>query len=375
MRLPREDVESRAVAVVRAVLVVAIGAAALIDDRPGLYSTTFIVGFAVAAVYAALALAVGRLAPGWLYAAADLVLLALLAHASGGAASEVRFAFFALPVLAALLLRPYPTALASVAVVAVYSTLALTHPAGGERLLVAVELVYLVWTGVAAVLLSTVLTRRADTIAELARARGVLALEVLEAGERERRRLADWLHDGAVQDLLVVSQDLAEAERGDLDAIARARAIVRDTVPELRSVLVDLHPGLLTTTGLTDAMHALAEAQARRGGFRVTVRVDAGADSRHDQLLLSLARELLLNVIKHAHASAAEVSVTSAAGAITLEVADDGRGMDVGARSAALAAGHIGLASATERVEAAGGTLELTSAPGQGTRVRVTLPA
>jgi two-component system NarL family sensor kinase len=186
--------------------------------------------------------------------------------------------------------------------------------------------------------------------------------------------LANWLHDGPVQNLLVVGQDLAEAERGDQAALERARGIVRDTIPQLRNVLTDLHPGLLTSTGLAPALEALATAQAQHASFTVDVSADEGAEGTHDQLLLSLARELLINVGKHAQAKEVRISVSRRPDEILLEVSDDGRGFDLARRAEAVADGHIGLASSTERVESLGGRLEITSAPGRGTRVHVAIP-
>jgi two-component system NarL family sensor kinase len=371
--------EARTVSVIRLALVVAIAVGALVDRRPAHYDPLFYVVLGVAAVLAALALAYpsGRGQSSYLFAGVHLVILTTLAYSSGGAASEIRFAFFAIPVLTAMLLTPRATLMISIAMVLIYLSLALTQESdvvGRESDVYYVELVYLVWACVAALLLSGLLTRRAGRIAALVRARGRLMVDVLAAEDRERTRLADWLHDGAVQNLLVAGQDLAEAERGDRSALQRARGIVRDTIPQLRSVLVDLHPGLLTSAGLRPALEALAAAQARHGSYAVDVAVDDAAPGDHDQLLLSLARELLINVGKHAGAQRVRVSVRRQRNETVLEVSDDGVGFDPARRAQALAAGHIGLASSVERVEASGGRVDIVSAPGQGTRVLVTLP-
>ena len=255
-----------------------------------------------------------RRRPSYAYALLDLALLATLAHTSGGAFSEVRFAFFAIPVLAAMLFGPGATAVTSAAVVTTYLTLALTHPSSDvaqDQQLVFVEVIYLGWTAVAAVLLSGVLTRRAETIANLARTRGRLMVEVLDAEDRERARLANWLHDGAVQNLIVVGQDLGDAERGDLKALPRAREVVGSTVSQLRNVLVELHPGVVAQGGLAPALQIMAEAQARRAAFQVDVTVETAAEDTHDELLLSVAQELLLNVVKHAEANHVQLFVPS----------------------------------------------------------------
>jgi two-component system, NarL family, sensor kinase len=369
----------RTVGIIRASLVAAIGIGALIDDRPAQYQTTFYVVLIAAAAAAAAALAFPTRGRRSLYVSAglDLIVLATLAHSSGGAASEVRFAFFAIPVLAAMLLRPRATLIMSIAVVTTYVTLAVTQPRDvvtQDQKLSYVELVYLAWAALAAVLLSRVMTRRAETIAELARARGRLMVDVLDAEDRERKRLANWLHDGPVQDLLVAGQDLGEAEGGDPSALQRARRILRDTIPHLRNVLIDLHPGLLTSAGLAPALLALATAQARHASFGIDVSVGEAAEGLHDQLLLSLARELLTNVDKHAQAKEVRISVRRQADEILLEVSDDGRGFDLARRAEAVTDGHIGLASSAERVESLGGRLDIQSSPGQGTRVLVAIP-
>jgi len=360
------------------VLVVAIGVGALADDRGRLYGETFVAVLALAVVYAVVALALalaGRAAPPAVFGVLDVGLLVILAHASGGAVSQVRFAFFAVPFLAAMLFAPAATALTSAAVVAGYVTLALTLPSGDvDRQLVFVETIYLSWAGIAAVLLSALLTRRARAINELADVRGRLVAELLDAEDRERRRLADWLHDGAVQNLIVVGQDLHDVERGDRRALARAREVVAATIGELRRGLVALHPGVAAGSGLARALEVMAQSVAH-GAAHADVAVDAGAEGPHDQLLLSVARELLTNVTKHAGAHTVRVRVRREPRAVVLEVADDGRGFDPARRAGAVAGGHIGLASVAQRVESEGGRFEVDSRPGAGTRVRVEIPA
>src|SRR4051812_9346413 len=159
---------------------------------------------------------------------------------------------------------------------------------------------------------------------------------------RSRRQLAAWLHDGPVQNLLYAQQELAEAERGDPEALRRAREILLATVRELRG---ELHPGL-------EELPALAATLALRGGFAVEVEVDPCAAGANDGLVLSLARELLTNVVRHAEATHATVRVRRRGRAVVLEVRDDGRGF-------AGAAGSVGLAAAAQRAR-----LQIASTPG-----------
>jgi two-component system NarL family sensor kinase len=232
--------------------------------------------------------------------------------------------------------------------------------------------------GALATLIATAVERqRADEeIAELAALRGRLVAENLEAEERTRRRISEALHDGALQDLLAARQDLVEALGRDDDSelIAHARSGVERAVRQLREAVSALHPVVLQHGGLAAAMQAAADVVARPGGFETTIAVDDAAAGAHDELVLSIARELLANAAKHADAEHVRITVRRAGDAVVLEVADDGRGIDLAAVNAAPRHGHIGLASLTQRVEAVGGSLSLESDHGRGTTVRATLP-
>jgi two-component system NarL family sensor kinase len=94
-----------------------------------------------------------------------------------------------------------------------------------------------------------------------------------------------------------------------------------------------------------------------------------------DELILSLARELLVNAAKHAGATHVDVAVRRSGDRLVLEVADDGAGIPDGRLDAAVRDGHIGLASSRQRVEAVGGRLVVVTALGTGTRVTAMLPA
>jgi PAS domain S-box-containing protein len=222
--------------------------------------------------------------------------------------------------------------------------------------------------------------RHEAEIADLATLRGRLVAENLEAEERVRRRISEALHDGALQDLLAARQDLVEAGASD-EAAAReemlgyAREGVERAVALLREAVHALHPVVLQHGGLEAAMRAAADQAARQGGFRAEVTVDAAATGLRDELVMSVARELLTNCAKHARAEHVRVTVASENGDVLLAVADDGLGIDAAEVAAAPLHGHIGLASLAQRVEAAGGRLDLDGAPdGRGTTVVARLP-
>jgi two-component system NarL family sensor kinase len=216
--------------------------------------------------------------------------------------------------------------------------------------------------------------RRTKQVEQLAAMRARLVSHTLEVEERERRVLAESLHDGAIQSLLSARQDLEEASDGEERALGRARNAVDESVVQLRDAVRHLHPSVLEAGGLGAAVVALARAQAERGGFVVDVEVDPTGVGAHDKLVFSLIRELVTNAAKHSHASRVTVRVTTANDSVRLEVRDDGVGFDPGDLSASVASGHIGLAAAAERTEGAQGSIAIASATGKGTDIRVELP-
>lgn len=191
--------------------------------------------------------------------------------------------------------------------------------------------------------------------------------------DRVRRDVAEALHDDVVQELLAAHQDLAELA-GGMSSVRRAADGVARSLERLRAVISLLHPAPCDCMCLETALVATAEAVATRCDIRVGTVVEADAASSHDRLILSFARELLSNVGRHAQATAAELRVRRDAGAIVLDVVDDGVGASPAAVDAALLRGHIGLATCAARAEAVGGSLRLTATPGGGTTVRIRLP-
>lgn len=218
-------------------------------------------------------------------------------------------------------------------------------------------------------------------IAEQAAARGRLLAQSMDAEAATRSEISDALAAGALEELLAVADALEPLDPADERArvhAERARAGVQRALHALGDIMLDLDPagGGTRSGGLVAALGAIADKQARHGGFACEVSVDAGAaGGRHDELVVAAARELLTNVAKHAAAREVHLDVRCATDGVILEVADDGRGMDVTRVRAAAAEGHIGLASTRERVLAAGGRLDVDARPGHGTRAVVVLPS
>lgn len=378
-----------AVALLRVVLVPLVVLGETSVDHPGPDSDLFtplvlLVGLWALGLLAAHALAVaGRLPPlhrlARIEPIVDLIALGALTYTSGGPYSEARLAFFALPLVAAFRLRPALTAAWTAAAIAVYVLISLPHPAtrtGADVDAIVVHALFLAWAGAGAVVLSGLLGERDRRLRALADERGRLVAQALTAEDRERQRLAELLHDDAIQNLLVARQELRDHHRRhDEDSYRRADEALALTVDRLRGEIFELHPYVLDHAGLRAALTAHAESAARRAGARAFVEADdAGLTESQQQLVLSLARELLSNAARHSGASTIRLRLASDAEAVVLVVADDGAGFAPERRSQALLQGHIGMATSAERAAAAGGTFDVASAPGAGTTVTVRLP-
>lgn len=363
----------RAWALIRVAAVPVAFAGERLVAHPTLRSAPFRPILVAAAVYAIAVLLVVYLRPAdrppaWLLATADFAFIGALAYTSGGPYSQLRYAFFLLPVGAGMLLRPAATALASAASVALYLVVSLAYPTREAGDFELTQALYLAWMGAAAVLLSAELTRRSRRVESLSAGRGRLVAQALDAEDRERRRLAGVLHDDAIQNLLAIRHELSD---GNLTLV---RTELERTVEQLRDAVFDLHPYVLDHAGLEPALESIAARIGARAGFEWQVDVERGAAGHHDRLLFGLVRELLANAERHARATSVLVRVSRRDRELLLEVIDDGVGLDFDWLRAAPLEGHIGLASATERVEALDGKLEIASAPGRGTLVRARLP-
>jgi signal transduction histidine kinase len=214
-------------------------------------------------------------------------------------------------------------------------------------------------------------------LSEQAAARGRLVAQAMDAEDGTRREISETLHDGPLQDVLALHQRIARLQpRSDAEAAAleRVRTGLGRAIAGLRDVMLELHPVVLDVGGLESALSAIAAQQGLAGGFATEVRIAPDAPGIRDELILSLARELLINAAKHAGAGRVVTSVRRDPGAVVLEVADDGVGMEAGRPAAALGEGHVGLASIRQRVEAVDGRLAIEAGPGEGTRVTIALP-
>ena len=209
----------------------------------------------------------------------------------------------------------------------------------------------------------------AEARQELAASRARL----VAAADEARRRIERDLHDGAQQRLVAAALELSVLDRrlerdptGARTALTRAREHLEGGLGELRDLARGIHPAVLTERGLNAALDALVNLSPVPVDLRVTLpdRLDAPIEAT----VYFLVSEALTNVAKYAQADAVSVDVMPTDGDLVVTIADDGvGGADPGQGS--------GLRGLVDRVQAIGGRLQVTSSPGQGTRLRAHLPA
>ena len=217
---------------------------------------------------------------------------------------------------------------------------------------------------------------RASTEArEPAPSSALLAAEIAEAERRERTRLAEALHDDALQQLLAARQELSEARTGDPVAFERLTALLDSATSAIRRVTHANHEESLAALPLADALQRVCADAGARGRFAAAVRVDPDTGGPHDAVLLAIVRELLANVARHARASAADISVLRRGADVVVRVVDNGRGIDPHRLVEAAGRGHLGHARLRDQAELLGGSVTIGPGDtGDGTAVTVRVP-
>jgi len=208
--------------------------------------------------------------------------------------------------------------------------------------------------------------------------------ELHQVEERERQRLAQALHD-QLQQLLVAAR-LKLTKLGRLlpdhsrQILHQIDDLLNDGITETRSLTARLVPAQLAQASLAASLQWLAKHMEATFGLHVDLVITPNSEpSAEDirQVLFQATREILFNVVKHAHVNAAVVELRrSNDEQIHLVICDAGRGFDPQdlAPSASSAQG-FGLACVCQRLQWIGGSVEINSAPGQGTRVSISAPA
>ncbi|MFW6060624.1 MAG: PAS domain S-box protein, partial [Phycisphaeraceae bacterium] len=209
-----------------------------------------------------------------------------------------------------------------------------------------------------------------------------LTSELAQAEQRERRRLAQVLHDDLQQLLVGVKMQAGLLDQADEAArpryVEQIRELIDEAVQSARSLSHELSPQVLYEKGLAAALHWLAEQKCEKLNLTVHVDADERADPGNEDvrvLLFDAVRELLLNVTKHAGTTEAWVRLhPDACGGIELTVTDEGSGFDPRANGQRTKGAGLGLFGMQERLALFGGELTVESQPNTGTRVTMRVP-
>lgn len=208
-------------------------------------------------------------------------------------------------------------------------------------------------------------------------------MQIVEAQEAERSRLAQEIHDGPAQALAnaIFQVEYIDRVLGTDERLARTelhflRELLRRELSDVRSFISQLRPPLLEARGLDGAIEEAADQFSALAGVAVERRLEAPAErlSEAEQtVVLRVVQEALQNVRKHAGARRVAIRTTATETAWTVEVRDDGRGFDVEA-VAARGRRNFGLQFMRERADLIGARLEIKSRPGAGTIINLTIP-
>jgi signal transduction histidine kinase len=388
VKLQRPAIESTAPVVRFAVIRVGLAIAGI--------ASTIVAGFpydgrlitviaAVAMPWSVFVLVLARRSPSTalspFIAAGDIAILAVIEAVVPEIYGPVRFAaLFAIAVHAQFQGERIGVLLALFAIAVLVPIAVISEdPLEGEHLLAFYEMLFSVVAIAAAVMVGGV--RTAESTGRV-RARE-LTRRTMEAENEIRRRLADTIHDGPVQELASLDLMLAAASRatdrgddeGARQAIDEARAIALRNVRSLRDEIVALGPFAFEERSFQTAVEDCVDTWRRRFGLDVRLDLEPlDLDSELSGVLFQITQEAVANAGRHAAASTVTISLRRAGrSSVELRVADDGKGFGDVNPLAGNQAGHIGLASMRERAAMVGGALEIDSGE-RGTAVLVRAP-
>ncbi len=209
--------------------------------------------------------------------------------------------------------------------------------------------------------------------------------QLVRAEEDERGRIATDLHDDTIQVMVAtlysLDRTLRMLQTGEPEEAAQritaARETLQHAIGRARGLAFELRPPLLQQKGLGAAVRALAAYKAEECGFACRVSATSKRFPAAVELLAyRCVAEALTNAAKHAQAAHVSIRVGYRRGRITAQVADDGRGFRLHRPlPRSRASFHLGLGVLAERARLAGGEVEISTAPGEGTTVDITIPA
>jgi len=206
-----------------------------------------------------------------------------------------------------------------------------------------------------------------------------LTVQLIEAEEQERQRIAQLLHDD-LQQILASARLHLQTACEDLYASAlltNVDQMLAESISKARSLSHELSPSILQHSGLIPALKWLTQKMYRQFGMAVELQAEAEPDIADASLKVFMFRavqELLFNINKHAGVNEAYLSVSASNGELTINVSDHGKGFNPHGINSSDEKNGLGLLSIRERAFAIGGELKVASAPGEGSSFTLTVP-
>ena len=208
-----------------------------------------------------------------------------------------------------------------------------------------------------------------------------LLKRLVRAQEEERSRIASDIHDDSVQVItaLALRLDLLQRQIDDSElraAVTEITETARSSIGRLRRLMFELRPPALDRDGLVGALRQYLETMNAERGIEFTLEADVASEPDPETRVIAyrILQEALTNVVKHADATAVDVTVHATGDGLRARIADDGKGFSTEERLTGDTIGHLGMTAMRERAEIAGGWWTIESAPGSGTAVEFELP-
>lgn len=210
------------------------------------------------------------------------------------------------------------------------------------------------------------------------------ARQLIDSQEQERRRIAAELHDSLGQHLIVIKNRALLGSMKSVDGLKdqfdEISASATQSIEEVKQISYNLRPHHLDRLGLATSIKAMVERISDASEITCTVRIPpelsmAGAVPKDQEInVYRIVQESLNNIVKHSGASQATIDIANQGSGLVITIADNGKGFDAKAASAAAIGSGFGLAGVTERVGMLGGRHSVVSTPGEGTTVTIVLP-
>ena len=211
----------------------------------------------------------------------------------------------------------------------------------------------------------------------------LLAAELAMTESRERRRIANDLHDQVGQSLFLAKMKLDALKQiatdpSVLDMTRQTADIIDQAMSDIRTLIMEISPPVLRMLGLEAALSELSDKLSMEHGVRISIYNDFSPKPLSDDikdLLFRAAREILLNAVKHSHTESIIIRISSENSCMMIEVEDFGQGFDAGRVLSNMEKQNgYGLLSIRERLQHIGGRLTIDSELGSGTRITLITP-